>query len=179
MAAAVGLIEFTSIARGIAACDDMVKAAQVELLRAATVCPGKYSVLIGGDTGSVREAMAAGKSCGGPYVADTLMLPSVHEQVIPAICMTNPVTARGAVGVMEFYSIASAVVAADAAAKAANVTLIEVRTGYAIGGKGFVTLTGDVGAVRAAVDAATRNAELLVQTAILPRPDPKLFEALL
>ena len=70
-------------------------------------------------------------------------------------------------------------VAADAAAKAANVTLIEVRTGYAIGGKGFVTLTGDVGAVRAAVDAATRNAELLVQTAILPRPDPKLFEALL
>ena len=179
MAAAVGLIEFTSIARGIVACDDMVKAAQVELLRAATVCPGKYIVLIGGDTGSVREAMAAGKACGGPYVADTLMLPSVHEQVIPAICMTNPVTARGAVGVMEFYSIASAVVAADAAAKAANVTLIEVRTGYAIGGKGFVTLTGDVGAVRAAVDAATRNAELLVQTAILPRPDPKLFEALL
>ena len=46
-------------------------------------------------------------------------------------------------------------------------TLIEVRIGYAIGGKGFVTLTGDVGAVREAVAAASRDAELLVGTSFL------------
>ncbi|OUP54230.1 propanediol utilization protein [Butyricicoccus pullicaecorum] len=173
------MVELTSIARGIETCDYMVKAAQVDLLRSSTVCPGKYMIIVGGETGDVRAAMAEGIKRGGELVVDTLMLPNVHEQLIPAISMTNQVDVRGAVGVLEFYSIASAIIAADVAAKAANITLIEVRTGYAIGGKGFVTLTGDVGAVRAAVEAARKDAELLVETTVIPRPDKKLFDALL
>ena len=179
MATAIGMVELTSIARGIETCDYMVKAAQVDLLRSSTVCPGKYMIIVGGETGDVRAAMAEGIKRGGELVVDTLMLPDVHEQLIPAISMTNQVDVRGAVGVLEFYSIASAIIAADVAAKAANITLIEVRTGYAIGGKGFVTLTGDVGAVRAAVEAARKDAELLVETTVIPRPDKKLFDALL
>ena len=139
MATAIGMVELTSIARGIETCDYMVKAAQVDLLRSSTVCPGKYMIIVGGETGDVRAAMAEGIKRGGELVVDTLMLPNVHEQLIPAISMTNQVDVRGAVGVLEFYSIASAIIAADVAAKAANITLIEVRTGYAIGGKGFVT----------------------------------------
>lgn len=179
MATAIGMVELTSIARGIETCDYMVKAAQVDLLRSSTVCPGKYMIIVGGETGDVRAAMAEGIKRGGELVVDTLMLPNVHEQLIPAISMTNQVDVRGAVGVLEFYSIASAIIAADVAAKAANITLIEVRTGYAIGGKGFVTLTGDVGAVRAAVEAARKDAELLVETTVIPRPEKKLFDALL
>ncbi|MBS5150054.1 MAG: BMC domain-containing protein [Butyricicoccus pullicaecorum] len=179
MATAIGMVELSSIARGIETCDYMVKAATVELLRASTVCPGKYMIIIAGDTGDVRASMAEGCKRGGEMVVDTLMLPNAHEQLIPAISMTNQVEAGGAVGVLEFYSIASAIVAADVAVKAASVTLIEVRTGYAIGGKGFVTLTGDVGAVRAAVEAARKEAELLVETTVIPRPDKKLFDALL
>lgn len=179
MATAIGMVELTSIARGIETCDYMVKAAQVDLLRSSTVCPGKYMIIVGGETGDVRAAMAEGIKRGGELVVDTLMLPNVHEQLIPAISMTNQVDVRGAVGVLEFYSIASAIIAEDVAAKAANITLIEVRTGYAIGGKGFVTLTGDVGAVRAAVEAARKDAELLVETTVIPRPDKKLFDALL
>ena len=173
------MVERTSIARGIEACDYMVKAAQVDLLRSSTVCTGKYMIIVGGETGDVRAAMAEGIKRGGELVVDTLMLPNVHEQLIPAISMTNQVDVRGAVGVLEFYSIASAIIAADVAAKSANITLIEVRTGYAIGGKGFVTLTGDVGAVRAAVEAARKDAELLVETTVIPRPDKKLFDTLL
>ena len=45
-------------------------------------------------------------------------------------------------GVMEFYTIAAAVVAADLAAKAADVHLMEVRLGLGIGGKSYVTLCG-------------------------------------
>ena len=164
---AIGMVELNSIARGIETCDYMVKAAQVDLIRSSTVCPGKYMVLIAGDTGDVKAAM------------DTLTLPNVHPQVIQAISMTTQVEKPGAVGVLEFYSVASAIIAADVAAKAANITLIEVRIGYAIGGKGYVTLTGDVGAVRAAVAAAEREAELLVGTTVIPRPSPKLFQSLL
>ena len=101
------------------------------------------------------------------------------ELVNCAIAMTTQVTERGAVGVLEFYSVASAITAADVAAKAANITLIEIRIGYAIGGKGYVTFTGDVGAVRAAVAAAERETEMLVGTTVIPRPSPKLFDSLL
>jgi Carbon dioxide concentrating mechanism/carboxysome shell protein len=173
------MVELNSIARGIETCDYMVKAAQVELLRTSTVCPGKYMVIVSGDTGDVKASMAEGVKRGGECVVDTLMIPNVHPQLIPAISMTTQVTERGAIGVLEFYSVASAITAADVAAKAANITLIEVRIGYAIGGKGYVTLTGDVGAVRAAVAAAERESPLLVGTTVIPRPAPKLFDSLL
>lgn len=179
MGKAIGMVELSSIARGIRTCDDMVKAAQVELLRSSTVCPGKYMVIIGGDTGAVRAAMEAGKAAGAEYVVDTLLIPSVHEQVFPAISGTVEVTDPQAIGVVEYYSIASAIMAADAAVKAAQVTLIEVRTGYAIGGKGFVVLTGDVGAVRAAVEAAKQSTELFVESTVIPRPAPQLLKSLL
>lgn len=179
MSTAIGMVELNSIARGIETCDYMVKAAQVELIRSSTVCPGKYLVLIAGDTGNVRSSMAEGIKRGGECVVDTLLIPNVHPQLIPAISMTTQAPTMGAVGVLEFYSVASAIVAADVAAKAANITLIEVRIGYAIGGKGYVTLTGDVGAVRAAVAAASRDAQLLVGTTVIPRPAKQVFDSLL
>ena len=179
MRTAIGMVELNSIARGIETCDYMVKAAQVELIRSSTVCPGKYLILIAGDTGDVRASMAEGEKRGGECVVDTLLIPNAHPSLIPAISMTTQPPAMGAVGVLEFYSVASAITAADVAAKAANITLIEVRIGYAIGGKGYVTLTGDVGAVRAAVAAATRDAQLLVGTTVIPRPAKQVFDSLL
>ena len=171
---AIGMIELSSIARGIEVSDYMVKAAQVELLRASTVCPGKYVVIVGGDTGDVKASMEAGLAQGGEFVVDSLRISNVHEQLIPALSGTVTVENPQAVGVVEFYSMA-----ADEAAKAANITLIEVRMGYAVGGKGFVTLTGDVGAVRAAVEAAKRDKELYVESTVIPRPAPQVFQSLL
>ncbi len=179
MGTAIGLVELTSIARGIETSDYMVKAAKVDLIRASTICPGKYVTIVAGETGDVKAAMAEGTKQGGEFVVNTLMLPNVHPQLIPALSMTSQVPQGGAVGVLEFFSVASAIIAADVAAKAANVTLIEVRMGFAIGGKGFVTLTGDVGAVREAVAAASRDAELLLNTCVIPRPAPQLFESLM
>ena len=179
MGNAIGMIELNSIAQGIEVCDFMVKAAQVELVRSSTICPGKYVIIISGDVGDVTASMDMGKKHGAEYIVDTLLIPNIHSQLIPAICMTTQVETQGAVGVLEFFSVASSIVAADTAAKAANITLIEVRIGFAIGGKGYVTLTGDVGAVRAAVEAAKKNAEFLVNAVVIPRPSPKLFQSLL
>ena len=93
--------------------------------------------------------------------------------------MTSQVRTFGAVGVLEFFSIASAVKAADVAAKAADVSLIEVRMGLAVGGKGFVTLTGQVSAVRTAVAAAAAKVELIVASTVIPRTSPALGQSLM
>ncbi|HIX28457.1 MAG TPA: BMC domain-containing protein [Candidatus Blautia stercoravium] len=179
MGKAIGMVELSSIARGIETSDFMVKAAQVDLIRSSTVCPGKYIIIVGGDTGDVKAAMEEGLAKGGAYVVDSLNISNVHEQLIPALAGTVAVENPGAVGVLEFYSVASAILAADEAAKAASITLIEVRIGYAIGGKGFVTLTGDVGAVRAAVEAAKQDKDLYVESTVIPRPSPQVFQSLL
>lgn len=179
MGKAIGMVELSSIARGIETCDYMVKAAQVDLIRSSTVCPGKYIVIVGGSTGDVKASLQEGIARGGEYLVDTLQISNVHEQLIPALSGTVTVESPQAVGVIEFYSVASAIKAADEAVKAAQITLIEVRIGYAIGGKGFVTLTGDVGAVRSAIEAARAGVELYVESTVIPRPSPQVFQSLL
>lgn len=176
---AIGMIELSSIARGIEVCDFMLKAAQVDLVRSSTVCPGKYMIIISGDTGDVRSSMNEGKKHSGEYLVDSLIIPNIHPQLIPALTAVTQIPKTGAIGVIEFYSVASAINAADVIAKAAQVTLIEVRIGFAIGGKGFVSFTGEVGAVRAAMSAAEKSSELYVQSTVIPKPSPKLYETLL
>lgn len=162
MGMAICMVELTSIARGIETSDDMIKAAQVTLLRGTTVCPGKYMVIVGGETGAVRAALEAGHwQKEGEFIV-VLFLFQMYMSNCSLQLRTQEVVDPQAIGVVEFYSIASAIKAADAAAKAAQVTLIEVRTGYAVGGKGYFTLTGDVGAVRAAVAAAEKQSELYI-----------------
>lgn len=179
MGKSVCMIELSSIARGIETCDYMLKAADVEMLRSSTICPGKYMIIIGGDTGSVTAAMNVGEEKAGEFLVDKLLIPNVNEQLMPALSGTNQVQTSGAIGVIEFYSVASAIIAADSAAKAADVNLIEIRTGFAIGGKGFVTLSGDIGAVTEAINAAKAVSELMVECAVIPRPMDKLYEALM
>jgi len=176
---AIGMVELNSISRGIDVCDSMVKAAQVELLRGSTVCPGKYFVLVSGDTGSVRASVAEGVKCGGDRVVDTLLLPNVHPQLASSLGRGKRPVPQGAIGVLEFYSVSSAIVAADLAVKAAEVTLIDVRLGGAIGGKGYVTLCGDVGAVRAAVAAASRDKAMLDGATVIPKPSQEVYRSLL
>lgn len=179
MGRAIGMIETSSIAVGIESCDYMVKEARVQLLRSTTVCPGKYIVLVGGETAEVSAAMKIGAEVSGPYLVDQLLIPNVQEQVFSAVNGTTECETEGAVGVIEFYSIASAIQAADIAVKAAEITLMEIRIGYAIGGKGVVLLCGDVAAVRTAVETAAQAEELLVKTCVIPRPDPELFVSLM
>jgi microcompartment protein CcmL/EutN len=179
MGNSVGIIELSSIAKGIETCDYMLKAADVELLRSCTICPGKYMIIIGGDTGSINASMKVGEEIAAEFLVDKLLIPNVSDQLMPAISSTSQVPTEGAVGVIEFYSVASAIIAADTAAKAAAINLIEIRTGFAIGGKGFVTMSGDVSAVTEAIKAAESVSELMIHSVVIPRPIDKLYETLM
>jgi len=81
----IGLVELSSIARGMETADAMLKASQIELLEARPICPGKYMVLVCGDVSSVQNSVDVGKVVGGHTVVDEFLLPSVHPSVIAAI----------------------------------------------------------------------------------------------
>lgn len=49
MSKAIGMAEFKTVSAGITAADAMVKTADVEIIEAETVCPGKYIVILTGE----------------------------------------------------------------------------------------------------------------------------------
>jgi ethanolamine utilization protein EutM len=81
-----------------------------------------------------------------------------------------------ALGIIETLGFATAIEAADAAVKAANVKLGEwLRVG---GGKVNIIIRGDVAAVKAAVDAGVASASQVGQVqgqTVIPRPSDKLL----
>ena len=173
---AVGFLESSSIAKGIEACDAMVKMASIRLAKTTIVARGKYIIFVSGAQGEVESSMRAGREILGKVLVDEVLIRNVHNQVVAALDKRIPVEVLGAVGIIETKEAIAAVLAADAAAKAAHVHLIEVKTVVG-GGKGYVTMCGDVGDVRTAV-AAGINAikkELIVSHVVIPQADPQLL----
>lgn len=178
---ALGMIEVNSIPAGVEVGDAMLKAAAVELVTAQSVCAGKYIVLVTGEVAAVRESVAAGTAAAGMKLVDSMVIASIHPQVPQAINACTEIGRVAAVGVMEAFSLCAAVQAADAAVKAADVELMEIRLGRGLGGKSFIVLTGEVAAVRAAVDAAEGREEtagLLNDSVVIPAPHPDMIRAL-
>ena len=174
---AVGMIEFNSIAAGIEASDKMVKAAQVEPLFMKTVCPGKFMTAVYAEVASVQSSVEAGLACAQGTVVDHFVIPNISPAVLPALSGTVERAAGDALGVIETFSAASAIVAADRAVKAADVALLEVRIALGLGGKAFSLMTGDIAAVEQAVEAGARVAMetgLLVRKVVVPGAAPEL-----
>jgi microcompartment protein CcmL/EutN len=160
--------------------DEMLKAASVNLLIARTIWSGKYLIVIGGSVSDVEAAIQAGLKIAGEAIIDHLMVPNVHESVFPALGQSVVLDAKqaGALGVVETFSGTSILAAADAAAKAARITLFRIHIAMAMGGKGLCLMTGTVADVRAGVQAAADEARrrgLLVSEIVIPRPGKELF----
>jgi microcompartment protein CcmL/EutN len=179
---AVGMIEVLSIPLGILAGDAMMKAARVSLITAGTVCAGKYTVMVSGETAAVESAVRAGEEVVENTLVDSMLIPNVDARVVAAVAGASAAEDAEAIGVLETFSLAAAVRAADAAVKAAAGELIEVRLGRGMGGKSFVLLTGDVASVEAAV-AAAENSEgtqgLMARSVVIPAPHKEIVRALL
>lgn len=176
---AVGMVEFNSIAAGIDAADQMVKTAQVDPIFFKTICPGKYVAAICGDVAAVTASINAGKELHAEALVDWFIIPNIHRDVIRALSGGAGIGERGALGVIETFSAVSIVVAADAAVKAADVYLLDVRMALGLGGKGYALFTGDVAAVEAAVEAGSAAAAdngLLVGNVVIPSPVPSVFD---
>ena len=94
---AIGLLEFDSIVAGIVAGDAMVKASPVSSLYAGTVHPGRYLVLVGGDTAAVEVALESRRPIDS--LVDSLFLADVHPAVIAAIT-TAWITAVSSTGTL-------------------------------------------------------------------------------
>ena len=181
MSKAIGMAEFSTVSAGIASADLMVKTAEVEVIESATVCPGKYIVIISGELSAVKASVDAAKAFKPEKVIDSFVLGNPHDSIFSAIYGTAQPENVAALGVMESFSAATAIVAADAAAKTAMVDLIELRLARGMCGKSYLLLTGSVSAVTAAIDRAVNEAGdrgMLLDSSVIPNPDKKLWDSI-
>lgn len=182
MSKSIGMVELTTVSAGITCADIMIKTAEVDVLQASVVCPGKYIVIISGELSAVKASVEAAKSYKPEKVIDTFVLGNPHESIFPAIYGVECPEHTEALGILESYSAASAIVAADTAAKTSLVDLIELRLAKGMCGKSFLLITGSVSSVQAAIDKAQKEAEekgMLLDSSVIPSPDKKLWQNIL
>ena len=181
MANAIGMIEFQTVSKGIRAADLMVKTAQVNIIEAQTVCPGKYIVLIEGELSAVKASVE--NACKeGEGLIDSFVLGNPHASICPAIYGAAQIEKVNALGVLETFDAAAIIVAADAAAKTALVDLIELRVARGMCGKSYMLITGEVAAVTAAIERAQQAAGdkgMFLDSSVIPSPDEQLWKSIL
>ena len=122
------------------------------------------------------------KAMPGSTLVDSLVIPNVDERVVAAMAGACPAEQVEAVGVVETFSLASAISVADISVKAADVELIEVRLGRGMGGKSYVIITGEVAAVESSVRAAEAGEGLdglIASSVVIPSPHMDMIRALM
>lgn len=178
----VGLVEVKNVSKGIKITDEMLKSAGITLIQSGSVCPGKYITIIGGSLSAIKAAVDRAELLAEDSLIDKFVIGNLGEKVFEAMCGTADIQDKKALGIIETFTAASAILAADAAVKAAVVSLIEVRVARGMGGKCFVTMTGDVANVQAAIEAGAKIAAedgVLINTEMIANPHPELWDSVL
>ena len=182
MGISIGLLELKSIPVGIETADEMIKAANVQLLTASPTCPGKYIIIVSGNVGAVKSSMNVGVRVAGHYMVGQHIINNVHESLPSAILGVTEVEKIASIGVIETISGRSAVNAGDIAAKAAKVEMLEIRIARGLGGKGFLVFTGEVSSVRSAVKAVANTmgeTGEITSHCVIPSPHKDLIKQIL
>jgi microcompartment protein CcmL/EutN len=158
----------------------MLKAGNIKLLIARSICSGKYLIAVAGDVTSVEAAVQAGGVAAGASLIERRQIARVHPSVLEAISNAVDIDPKQlrSIGIVETFSAASIIQVADEAVKSANVTLLRIHLAMALGGKGFVLMAGDVASVQAAVAAGAKVAGedgMLVGKGVIAAPSEELF----
>lgn len=175
----IGVIEISNIVKGYVACDNILKATKIDMVMAQPICPGKFVMIFGGTISSVDTACSYVEENFKEFVLDIQRFGNIDKRVFDGLNGGCSSDTTGALGLMETFTAASCILAADAALKAANVELSEIRIARGMGGKSYVAVCGSVGAVNAAVEAGALNAQengTLVDKAVLASPHEDLWQ---
>lgn len=182
MGKSLGLLELKSIPIGIQTADVMLKAADVELLLASPICPGKYIIIISGNVGPVKNAVQAGREEADTFLIGHHILNNVHDSLPSAVAGMAQPEKPGALGAVETISALAAVKAGDIAAKASNIRLIEIRIARGLGGKGYLLFTGEISSVKSALQSCQsqlRDTGEITSCCTIASPHPDLMQTLL
>ncbi|MBI4806554.1 MAG: BMC domain-containing protein [Desulfovibrio sp.] len=174
----LGIVESKSIAAGGELADAMVKVASVELVRATTICSGRYMIHVAGDREAVETSVRVARES-GRVLAGSFVISNVSSQVIDVLKKSSMAKEGDALGIIECRTVSSGVAAADSAVKRSVVSLLRLVMGQGINGKSYFVISGDVASVEEAAEAAkSALGKDLVEAVVIPRPSASVVQAL-
>lgn len=178
---AIGVIELKCIPKGVEAADAALKSAGIEMVSCHPSCPGKYEIILTGSISNVTAAVEHVKGRFEGYVIDSSVMGRIDGQVVTALFGTEAGEREGALGLLETFSAASCIKAADLAVKTSRVKIFDLRVSRGMGGKGILMLTGEIGDVTAAIEAGSAYAKSEAQLSaysVIAAPSPELWDKL-
>ncbi|MGD9567156.1 MAG: BMC domain-containing protein [Sedimentibacter sp.] len=177
---ALGIIEFSSIAKGIETADKMVKKATTEVLLLRHLCPGKFMVILSGDVEDVKEAVDTAVNGDRNKIIESAVISNAHEALILSFKKRLEKCEFESIGIFETATVTSALVSLDSALKSASVILVKLVIGNGIGGKSYFVVNGSVSSVEEAIKNATNSIHIkkLVHKTIIPSPDQDIINNL-
>ncbi|MGL6064099.1 MAG: BMC domain-containing protein [Fusobacteriaceae bacterium] len=182
MGKALGLIEFSKIPTGIYYLDFINKSNFINTLTAYSVCPGKFIALIEGDISAVRgaiESVEANADC----LVDTFMLGNPSDFLLEGILgKKNIVENEDSFGIIEGFTVASTVEAADIGLKASGVKLFDLRLARGLCGKSYFILGGTLSEVTHSTEVAKNfliNKGTHIDSKIISNPSADTIDKIL
>ena len=181
---ALGLLETKGLVALTEGTDAMLKAANVDMSGWDKAGSGMVTTFIRGDVAAVKAAVDAGAESAGRVgqVVAVQVIARPHDELSamypksPTAAAKDAPAASDAIGLIETRGWVGSVEATDAMCKAANVEVIKT---VQIGGAYVTTIVrGDVGSVKAAVDAgadAAGKVGELIASHVIARPHVELL----
>ncbi len=173
-------LEVHGLARGFVCLDALVKKAKSRICLAATVTPGKFLILMDGSVAEVEESLLEAERIAADKLIDRFFLPFAHPQLETRVFGPMADPGAAAMGIIECSTACSGIASADAALKAAEVSLNVIHLSSGIGGKSFYAFCGDLFDVEASVQAAVDRAgpDRILGFEIIANPHPEFISSL-
>jgi PduT-like ethanolamine utilization protein len=182
MSKSIGAIEFRNIAKGLEVSNEIVKKAYVDILYLKSICPGKFIIIISGDTGEVNTAVDYGISMSEGFMVDSFVINAVHESIIDGLKNKYKHTEDiSSIGIMETNKVCAGLKALDKTLKSSDVNLIKLQLSFAIGGKLVYIVSGSLSSINYGIDEAKNILKVkeIVCTSVIPSVDEKIRKNLI
>ncbi|SMF80460.1 PduT-like ethanolamine utilization protein [Paenibacillus uliginis N3/975] len=144
MSSAIGVVELRSISKGYETADHMLKTSPVNIHHLKPICPGKFLIIMSGDTADVQEAMDTAKVAAGEFRITDFVLHGVHPDIIEGLKRRYSSQSVDTIGIVETSTVSSGIYALNEALKQCDIRVKKMNLGMAIGGKFLAVFTGSV-----------------------------------
>lgn len=182
MSKSIGAIEFKSIAKGIEVSNEIIKKSLVEVLYFKSICPGKFLIIVSGETSYVNECIDYGIEIGDKYIIDSFVINAVSTEIIDGLKNRyKKLEHINSVGVVETNKVCAGIKMLDKTLKSGDVSLVKLQLSFAIAGKLVYIVSGDLSSLEYSLEeskSVVKEKDIIYMTTI-PSIDEKLIKNLI
>ena len=182
MSKSIGAIEFKSIAKGIEVSNEIIKKFSVEVLYLKSICPGKFLIIVSGQTSYVNECIDYGLEFGNGYIVDSFVINAIAQEIIYGFKNKyEKLDNINSIGVVETNKVCAGIKMLDKTLKFGDVSLVKLQMSFAIGGKLVYIVSGDLSSLQYALEEskATVKEKEIIYITIIPSVDEKIIKSLI